>query len=301
MHKSKPLYKFSLIHGLKILKMSRKIYDHKFSTTPCKWSLNPTQLCPHTKEIHKPRGKICENVTELIGNTPIVRINHLTKQAGIVCEVLAKCEFLNPGGSVKDRTGARLITDLEKLGKLRPGMTIVETTSGNTGIGLGITASAKGYNLIATMKDVICQEKVDILTALGASIYKGPSNAPITDDRCYVARAEILERENSDIIMTGQYYSPSNPLAHYDHTAEEMLDQCDNKIDYVFVGVGTGGQITGISRKLKENLPNVKIIGVDPEGSVNHDPENANYHWSCVEGIGSPIQTRVLYTDAIDQ
>ena len=281
--------------------MVERNYDRRYTETPCKWSLNSTEPSPHTKEVHRPTPKICSSILEAIGNTPIVRINHITKQEGIECELLVKCEFLNPGGSVKDRVGARIIEDMERSGRLRPGMKIVEPTSGNTGIGLAMGAAVKGYGMIVAMPEKMSQEKADVLSALGSQIIRTPTEANFTDSNSYVGVAESLERENEDIIMAGQYFNASNPLAHYDHTAEEILDQLDGQLDYLVVGSGTGGQITGLSRKLKERIPGLVVVGVDPQGSIINDPEHAPSGSYKAEGMGSGIVPRSCNTELVDR
>ena len=282
--------------------MAQRNYDRRHSSTPCRWSLNTAEISPHTFEAHKPTPKICDSILDAIGNTPIVRINNMTKQEGITCELLVKCEYLNPGGSVKDRVGARIVTDLEKSGRLRPGMTLVEPTSGNTGIGLAMSSIIKGYELIICMPEKMSQEKNDILVAMGAKIIRTPTEAGFSDADSYVGVAEKIERDNPDThVMAGQYFNPSNPLAHYDHTAEEIVEQLDGKLDYVVIGSGTGGQITGLSRKLKEKIPGLVVVGVDPKGSIIHDPEHAVGGSYKAEGMGSGIVPRSCNTELVDQ
>ena len=272
--------------------MAQGIYDRRYTKTPCKWSLNTTEPNPHTKDHCKPRPKICDSILDTIGNTPIVRINNITKQENISCEILAKCEFLNPGGSAKNRVAARIINDLEASGKLRPGMRIVEATSGNTGFGLGLSAIVKGYSVAVCVMGEIDQDKYNQFLAMGVEVIKTPPEARLDSENGVLGTIEKLEREDPNTIMTGQLYNPSNPLAHYDTTAEEILDQVEGKLDYIVIATGTGGQITGLSRKLKEKIPGIIVIGVDPYGSVTHDPENAVSCPYKVEGIGSPIPLR---------
>lgn len=281
--------------------MVERNYDRRYTTTPCKWSLNSTEPSPHTREEHKPTPKICSSILEVIGNTPIVRINNITKQENIQCELLVKCEYLNPGGSVKDRVGARIVEDLERSGRLRPGMKLVEPTSGNTGIGLAMSAAIKGYEMIVCMPEKMSQEKSDLLQAMGVKIIRTPTEANFTDANSYVGVAEGLERGDPNIVMAGQYFNPSNPLAHYDHTAEEIVQQLDGKLDYIVIGSGTGGQITGLTRKLKEKIPGLIVIGVDPKGSIIHDPEHAIGGSYKAEGMGSGIVPRSCNTELVDQ
>ena len=281
--------------------MAQRNYDRRYTSTPCKWGLNNTEESPHSKEVHQPVPKICDSILDVIGNTPIVRINAITKQEGIACELLVKCEFLNPGGSVKDRVGARIITDLEKSGRLKPGMSLVEPTSGNTGIGLALAAVIKDYPLTICMPEKMSQEKSDVLSALGANIIRTPTEAGFSDSNSYVGVAEKLERDNPNIIMAGQYFTPSNPLAHYDHTAEEIIEQCGGKLDYIVIGSGTGGQLTGLSRKLKERIPGIIVVGVDPLGSIIHNPDHALSGSYIAEGMGSSIVPRSCNTELVDQ
>jgi cystathionine beta-synthase len=281
--------------------MAKRNYDIRYTTTPCRWALDTSEVCPHTREEHKGVPKICDTILDAIGHTPIVRINTLTKQEGVECELLVKCEYLNPGGSVKDRVGARIISDLERSGRLRPGMTIVEPTSGNTGIGLAMSATVKGYPLVICLPEKMSQEKSDTLSAMGAKIIRTPTEAGFNSENSYVGVAERLEKENPEVIMAGQYFNPSNPLAHYDHTAEEIFDQCEGKLDYIVVGSGTGGQITGLSRKLKEKIPGLVVVGVDPKGSIINDPVNAVDGSYKAEGMGSSIVPRSCNTGLVDQ
>ena len=235
-----------------------------------------------------PRSKILDSIYESVGNTPLVRLNKVPKDEGIECEILAKCEFMNPGGSVKDRIGRAMFIAAEKEGRIKPGDTIIEATSGNAGIGLAFMAACKGYKMVVTLPEKMSNEKVSVLNALGAEVIRTPTEAATfaEDSHYMVARKIQKERENSHIL--DQYGNPNNPLAHYEGTGQEIYDQCSGKIDYIFIGVGTGGTITGVARKVKELNPNIKIIGVDPQGSILAQPEELNtnskgYH---VEGIG---------------
>jgi len=227
-------------------------------------------------------------ILENIGNTPMVRINHITKVEGVTCEVLAKCEYFNAGGSVKDRIGRRMVEDAEKSGRIKPGDTLIEPTSGNTGIGLALAAAVKGYKMIITLPEKMSQEKVDVLKALGAQIIRTPTEAAWDAPESHIGVAKKLNKEIPNSHILDQYSNPSNPLAHYDGTAEEIIDQCGGKVDVVVLTAGTGGTITGIARKLKEKVPNVKIVGVDPDGSILALPETLNgaIHSYKVEGIG---------------
>uniref|UniRef100_A0A8D0A5C3 Cystathionine beta-synthase n=1 Tax=Sander lucioperca TaxID=283035 RepID=A0A8D0A5C3_SANLU len=227
---------------------------------------------------------ILPNILGKIGHTPLVRLNKIPKEFGLKCDILAKCEFFNAGGSVKDRIGLRMVEDAERAGILKPGDTIIEPTSGNTGIGLALAAAVKGYRCIITMPERMSNEKVDVLRALGAEIVRTPSSAAFDSPESHIVTAWRLKSEISNSHILDQYRNASNPLAHYDTTAEEILEQCDGKLDMLVAGAGTGGTLTGVARKLKERCPNVKIVAVDPE----------------VEGIGYDFIPTVLDRSLVD-
>lgn len=188
----------------------------------------------------------------------------------------AKCEFLNPGGSVKDRIGYRMIEDAEAEGKIGPGSTIIEATSGNTGIGVAMACAVKGYDCIIVMPQKMSNEKVNALKVLGARIVRTPTEAAYDSPEGLIAVAQRLNKEIPNSIVMGQYTNRGNPLTHYDGTAEEILQQCGGKVDMIVIGAGTGGTITGIARKFQEKCPTCKIVGVDPEGSILALPEDLN-------------------------
>jgi cystathionine beta-synthase len=270
----------------------------------CTWSLdNPDQKSPH-RHVQYDDKKIMDTILDNIGNTPMVRINRIGKLAGLKCELLAKCEFFNAGGSVKDRIGKRMIEDAEINKRIQLGDTLIEPTSGNTGIGLALAAAVKGYKMIITLPEKMSQEKVDVLKALGAEIYRTPTEAAWDSPESHIGLAKRLNNEIPNSHILDQYGNPSNPLAHYDGTAEEILDQCDGKVDMVIVSAGTGGTITGIARKIKERLPKCKIIGVDPNGSILAQPEDLNkegIHSYLVEGIGYDFIPTVLDRGIVDE
>lgn len=195
----------------------------------------------------------------------MVRLNKIPKEEGVECEIMAKCEFMLPGGSLKDRIAKRMIEDAEKSGKIKPGATIIEATSGNTGIGLSLVGAVRGYNILITLPDKMSQEKQDVITALGAQVIRTPIEAEFagTESHMGISRQKNLEIENSFIL--DQYTNPSNPLVHYDETAEEIWEQCEGKIDYIVMTAGTGGTITGIGRKLRELNPNIKVGEINPK------------------------------------
>lgn len=266
--------------------LDKKLYQEK----ACKWSLNDKSLKTPHNSIRNTIQKIYPNVLEFIGNTPMIRLNNIPKKEDIQCELLAKCEFYNPGGSTKDRIGYRMIQELEKQGKLKEGSTLIEATSGNTGIGVALTGASKGYNVIITLPEKMSQEKSDTLKGLGAKIVRTPTEAPFDSVESHIGVALKLNKEIKDSVIPDQYVNVGNALAHYDGTAEEIWEQCDGKIDYVVISAGTGGTLTGIGRKLKEKDPKIQIIGVDPEGSLLALPDelnekNKNQPYK-VEGIG---------------
>uniref|UniRef100_A0A1A8I9V6 Cystathionine beta-synthase n=1 Tax=Nothobranchius kuhntae TaxID=321403 RepID=A0A1A8I9V6_NOTKU len=269
----------------------------------CTWRLGaPVSESPHS---HPPRNKpptILPSILGHIGYTPLVRLNKIPKESGVKCEILAKCEFFNAGGSIKDRIALRMVEDAERAGILKPGDTIIEPTSGNTGIGLALLAAVKGYHCIIVMPEKMSMEKVDVLTALGADIVRTPTSAAFDSPESHIRTAWRLKSEIPNSHILDQYCNPSNPLAHYDTTAEEILEQCDGKLDMFVAGAGTGGTLTGVARKLKEKCPNVKIIGVDPEGSVlvHSEDEQHKSHFE-VEGIGYDFVPKVLDRSIVDK
>jgi len=208
----------------------------------------------------------CKNILETIGNTPMVKINKIT--AGIPALVLAKVETFNPGNSIKDRMALKMIEDAEKSGKLKPGGTIIEGTSGNTGMGLAIAAIIKGYKCIFTTTDKQSKEKVDALRALGAEVIVCPTNVEPEDPRSYYSVSSRLEKEVPNSWKPNQYDNPSNAIAHYESTGPEIWEQTEGKITHLVVGVGTGGTICGVAKFLKEKNPAIKIWGIDTYGSV---------------------------------
>jgi cystathionine beta-synthase len=184
-------------------------------------------------------NRICDSILDVIGETPMVRLNRVA--AHLDCEVVVKCEFFNAGGSVKDRIGKRMVEDAEKMGKLQKGDTLIEPTSGNTGIGIALAAAIKGYKTIITLPEKMSKEKVDVLKALGAEIVRTPTEAAYDAPESHISVAKRLNEELPNSHILDQYSNPSNPLAHYDGTAEEIIRQCDGQIDMLVAGVGTGG------------------------------------------------------------
>ena len=213
-----------------------------------------------------PSKKTCNNILEAIGNTPLIRLNNVVD--GIKATVYAKVETFNPGNSIKDRMALKMIEDAEKAGLLKPGGTIIEGTSGNTGMGLAIAAIVKGYKCIFTTTDKQSKEKVDALKAFGADVIVCPTNVEPEDPRSYYSVAARLNKEIANSFHPNQYDNPSNAIANYEQTGPELWEQTEGKITHLLVGVGTGGTICGTGKFLKEKNPNIKIWGIDTYGSV---------------------------------
>ena len=248
--------------------------------------------------------KYSENILGTIGNTPLVRLNKITKEVSAL--VLAKVETFNPGNSVKDRMAVKMIEDAEADGRLKPGGTIIEGTSGNTGMGLALVAIVKGYKLICVISDKQSKEKCDILRAVGAKVVVCPTDVEPTDPRSYYSVSKRLGEETPNSWYVNQYDNPSNAIAHYEQTGPEIWEQTDGKITHFVVGVGTGGTISGVGKFLKEKNPNIKIWGVDTYGSVfkkYHETgifdENEIYSY-ITEGIGEDILPENVNFDIID-
>jgi cystathionine beta-synthase len=229
-----------------------------------------------------------DSILTTIGDTPLVRLNSVT--SGVDPLVLAKVEFFNPGGSVKDRIGWPIIEAAEREGRLRPGGTIVEATSGNTGVGLAIAAAIKGYRCIFVMPDKMSQEKILLLRAFGARVVVTPTAVEPGDPRSYYSVARRLVEETPNAILADQYYNPVNPQAHYETTGPEIWAQTGGRITHFIAGMGTGGTITGVGRYLKERNPDIKVIGVDPIGSILYELHRTGTYTEAegykVEGIG---------------
>ncbi|MGC8767127.1 MAG: cystathionine beta-synthase [Brevinematia bacterium] len=247
------------------------------------------------------RKKILDNILEAVGNTPIVRLNNITK--GINATVLAKLEFFNPGGSVKDRIGIAMIEAAEREGLIKPGYTIVEPTSGNTGVGLALAALLKGYKVIFTVPDKVSTEKINLLKALGAKVIVTPTSVPPDHPNSYTKVAEKIVKSEPNSFMPNQYFNPANPEIHYRTTGPEIWEQTDGKIDVLVAGIGTGGTISGVGKYLKEMNPNIKVIGADPEGSLYHHSfynTQGEIHTYKVEGIGEDFFPSTYNPKVID-
>lgn len=246
-------------------------------------------------------ARVVENIVELTGNTPLVRLNRVTR--GLKPRVYAKLEFLNPGGSVKDRIGLAMIMDAERKGLIGPGSTIVEPTSGNTGMGLALAAILRGYKIIFTVPDKMSSDKIDLLRAVGAKVRVTPSNVPPGHPESYVQVAKRIVEKTPGAFMPNQYENPANPEAHYATTGPEIWQQTRGGIDVLVAGVGTGGTISGTAKFLKEKNPSVRVVGVDPEGSILGDrfhKRRAAARPYKVEGIGEDFLPKTLDMDLID-
>lgn len=238
-----------------------------------------------------------DSVLELIGETPLLRLNHRLAR-GLKPAVYAKLEYLNPGGSVKDRIGLRMVEAAEQAGRLKKGGTIVEPTSGNTGVGLAMVAALKGYRTIFVMPDKMSAEKIALLKAYGAEVIVTPTNVARESPDSYYSVADRLAREIPGAFQPNQYFNPNNPASHYETTGPEIWRQTAGQIDYFVAGVGTGGTITGVARYLKEQNPNVCIVGVDAEGSLYTGKEVRPYK---VEGVGEDFIPGTVDLSLIDE
>src|SRR5574341_1711304 len=236
--------------------------------------------------------QIHPNILSVIGHTPLVRLNHVTR--GIRATLLAKLEFLNPGGSVKDRIGLAMIEVAEREGNLRPGGTIVEATSGNTGIGLAIAAAIKGYRCIFTIPDKMSSEKIRLLRAFGAEVIVVPTAVPPDHPEYYIQKAKSIVAQTPGAIFANQHYNPDNPEAHYRTTGPELWEQTQGKITHFVCSPGTGGTVTGAGRYLKQKNPKVRVIAGDPVGSIY--TEYARTHQ---KGQGQPYKVEGIGGDKI--
>ncbi len=239
---------------------------------------------------------IYDDILQVVGNTPVVRLNRIGSDLPV--EIYGKCEFLNPGGSVKDRIGVRMVEGLEKSGRVRPTTTLIEPTSGNTGVGLCMSSAVKGYKQIITMPEKMSQEKQVVMEALGAVIHRTPTDVAHDHPDSLMSVAKRLNEEIEDSVIPNQYDNPDNPDAHYDGTAREIWDDFGDSLDMVVISSGTGGTITGVARCLKEKNPDVLIVGVDPEGSILGGREPGPSYQ--VEGIGYDFIPEVLDLSLVD-
>lgn len=237
-----------------------------------------------------------KNILEVIGRTPLVKINKVA--ADLPCNIWAKCEFLNPGGSLKDRIGYAMVREAEKTGRIKPGDTLIEPTSGNTGIGIALAGAVHGYRVIITLPEKMSREKQVVLEALGAEIIRTPTEAAWDSPESHIGVAKKLQRELPRAHILDQYSNPANPDAHYNGTALEILEDLSGQVDMAVISAGTGGTITGVAKRLKEKNPKCIIVGVDPVGSILAGPEPVGSY--LVEGIGYDFIPDVLDRDLID-
>ena len=244
-----------------------------------------------------------QNILERIGNTPLVQLQKIPQQEGIKCKVLVKCEFFNAGGSVKDRIAKEMVLQAEKDGRLKPNCTLIEPTSGNTGIGIALCAAVKGYKCIITLPEKMSNEKVSVLKALGAEIIRTPTEAAWDSPESHISVARRLNEKIKDSVILDQYTNPANPGAHYKYTATEIWEQSGQKVDMFVAGAGTGGTISGCAKKLKELNKDIVIVGVDPEGSILAEPKELNQKECAyqVEGIGYDFIPDVLNLKLVDK
>src|SRR3954464_65852 len=242
------------------------------------------------------QADIRDSILDTIGETPLVRLNRIA--AGVTPQGVAKMETFNPGGSIKDRVALRLIEAAERDGSLRPGGTIVEPTSGNTGTGLAIAARLKGYRVIAVMPDKMSREKIDLLRAYGAEVVIAPTDVAPESPQSYYRVADRLTEEIPGAFQPNQYRNPANPQTHYETTGPELWRQTEGRITHLVVGVGTGGTITGMGRYLKERNPAIEIIGADPVGSIY---SNEEVHPYLVEGVGEDFWPKTFDPSVVDR
>lgn len=247
---------------------------------------------------------VMDTITQQIGNTPMVKLNRIPQSLGIEATVYAKLEYFNAGGSVKDRIALRMIEEAERKGRIKPGDTLIEPTSGNTGIGLALVAAVKGYKTIITLPEKMSPEKVAVLRSLNATIIRTPTQAAFDSPESHIGVAKRLQKEIPNAHILDQYGNPDNPLAHEYGTAEEVWEQTEGRITAMVAGVGTGGTITGLAAGLRKHNKDIKIIGADPYGSILALPEslnkiNANESYK-IEGIGYDFVPDVLKQETVD-
>ena len=240
--------------------------------------------------------KVYEELTELIGGTPLLKLNHLMEKEALEANLFGKLEFFNPGGSVKDRIALSMILDAEEKGLLAPGGTIIEPTSGNTGIGLALVATLRGYHLILTMPETMSIERRSLLKAFGAEIVLTDGDMAMQGS---IDKARELNQKIPNSIILEQFENPANPIAHDKTTAVEILDDLDGSVDIFVAGVGTGGTLGGVGKGLKEKNPDVQIIAVEPWSSQVLKGEPAGFH--AIQGIGANFVPAVLDLDIIDE
>lgn len=240
---------------------------------------------------------IRDDIVAAIGNTPLVRLARIHKPGNLV----AKIEFMNPGGSIKERIAVTMIDQAEKEGHLRRGGTIIEPTSGNTGVGLALVGAVRGYRVICTVPDKVSKEKQDLLRAYGVEVIETPTEHRPDHPDSYYAVANRLAEEIEDAFQPNQYFNEANPQAHYETTGPEIWDQTEGAVDVLVAGVGTGGTISGAGRYLKEKKPALEVVGADPEGSIYTQGPDGNLHQYLVEGVGEDFYPETVDLDLIDR
>lgn len=241
-------------------------------------------------------AKIASQLTELIGNTPLLELNSFSKSENLGANVIAKVEYFNPGGSVKDRIAYNMIAQAEKDGIIAPGATIIEPTSGNTGVGLAFVSAVKGYKLILTMPETMSIERRNLVKAYGAQVILTPGSAGM---KGAIAKAEELRDSIPGSVILQQFENPNNPAIHYSTTAEEIWKDTDGEVDIFVAGVGTGGTVSGVGKRLKELNPNVKIVAVEPESSPVLSGGAPGAH--KIQGIGAGFVPKTFDRDAVDE
>ncbi len=241
--------------------------------------------------------EIHPDVVAAIGNTPLVRLSRIHPPGNLI----AKVEHMNPGGSIKERIAVSMIDDAEEQGLLRPGGTIIEPTSGNTGVGLALIGAVRGYRVICTVPDKVSKEKQDLLRAYGVEVVVTPTDLTPEHPESYYGVARRLTQEIEGAFHPDQYSNPANPRAHYDTTGPEIWRQTEGEVDVLVVGVGTGGTISGAGRYLKEQEPEIQVVGVDPEGSIFTADSEEDVHQYAVEGVGEDFYPETVDLDLIDR
>ncbi|KAI0986330.1 hypothetical protein GJ496_004125 [Pomphorhynchus laevis] len=260
------------------------------------------ELNLNKKEFKPVRGPtIYNNIIDAIGNTPLVKLNRIPKINGLECDILVKCEYLNPSGSLKDRIASRMIEEAENQNDIKPGYAIYEPSSGNTGIAMALVSAVKGYDCTIVMTKKMSDEKERTIKALGGNVVRGEIGKEYGEAGNIQMIAEEMQRHNPQSIVPNQYQNAYNPFAHYETTAEEILWDCEGKLEMLVAGAGTGGTVTGLSRKIKEQIPHCKIIGVDAKGSVIGEHCNIDdFFYFDVEGIGHDYKPAVINYSQID-
>ncbi|MDO4622757.1 MAG: cysteine synthase A [Eubacteriales bacterium] len=241
-------------------------------------------------------ANIYKNATELVGKTPLLELTRFEEKYDLKARILVKLEYFNPAGSVKDRIAKRMLEDAEKEGKIKPGATIIEPTSGNTGIGLASVAASKGYKVVLTMPETMSVERRNILKAYGAELVLTEGSKGMTGA---IAKAEELAANTPNSFLTGQFVNPSNPKAHYETTGPEIWEDTDGQVDYLIAGVGTGGTLTGTGTYLKEKNPEIKVVALEPATSPVLSEGKAGGH--KIQGIGAGFVPKVLNQDIYDE